>query len=1027
MKPVRLLSTLFISFTLITGCIDLSDSDKEAIAEAKKSFLDGYAEEENEAVGLSDARDKDYLGTTDVVESDTSGSARIGGEVAVSSLEDSTQANSLNQASFSTRMQGRTADTLTAANFTVSFINGSGVKTTITGSYTVLIHYPSGGGDPQFIIEGLGDGVNYIVEVAVTVDGEDVNLQSVAYVPPGATKSEKAVIDPISTVVAEAVQEKVTSGFFATGGDKFSQDYISDLNETMTAVIEDIIESNPEISITNFEVAITSDTGIDNLVSKLLADEEMNASLDTLEDVAVEEKFEAPDVSTVDLSGSANDEANPDLTIAREYVGRLFGELFGGDKENGEGGGGAPKIFVDFFGDKFEEGATKTVQEVFDALAAGLTPQDDPSTSGVDESAVGTPFTTAEQTAALAQFKTDFSDIYGAFDLVDSLSQQETLSDTQATQLMEAREILEDIPQMLMAIFPPNDRTTLANYSTSSTFDVPKAITMIFYVLDVYLDEGEDNSSAGGNEGGDDDFDPFELLLLYGFNPQTDGADYGGVEINWLGVHPGRMWVENEAGNGGSELDVLNAFTCVEDFLVGDNFVVDSVTLTFPTSTGTDTKTLVEESTYYSGEGDHGGDSSCYVWDTWQEQRLLEETGTYNITREDGFEDKNWNAITDYLITNGKIIDDFTSGDYVVTVSYTSDEGSDSISRTFAKKIITGLQQLNPRLTTPVSQPRHPEGNVSETEWQAYWAAQNEFVPTTFPAGAIGTIQWDAPEGLADSVPEGVIAAYNIDIGQNTNCDESGHCNGWENIFNTWEDNIQIFDTQFELPQEAKDKLVALELSDNNLYHINLGISFLDAQTGEYLGNGGWSNAQFRVGEAIDPTDIFTLTGSATNVPDDKFVNDSGTVHPASSYKVALIEESCDQTSCSNTTVLVSALTVDGSDFTYTLSPTFAQAKGTAGSWLNILMFIDEDGDDVFDAPTEANNFQGEPQFWSMNHVNFNTWGGVLRLGRSSCDNTTGMCDYHEEAVTPDTTYDGPDFDTMPEEFNGGEAAATPQ
>ena len=1001
MKPLQLLSYLFISFTLIAGCIDLSDSDKEEL----KSFLDGYAEEENEEVSLSDARDKDYLGNTDVSIEDTSGNARIGGEVAVSSLEDNaTQANSLGLNGLSSRAQGREADVLTSGNFTVSFINGSGQKETISsGSYTVLIHYPSDGGDPQFIIEGLGDGINYIVEVAVTVDGEDLNLKSVAFVPPGATKSEKAVIDPISTVVAEAVQEKVTSGFFATGGEKFSQDYISDLNETMTAVIEEVIENNPEISITNFEVAITSNTGIDNLVSKLLADEEVNASIDKLEDVAVEEKFEAPDISTVDLSAPAGDETDPDLTVAREYVGRLFAELFGGDKENGEGGGGAPKIFVDFFGDKFEEGATKTVQQIFDALALGLTPD------------VGaTPFTAQEQTAALAQFKSDFAGIYSAFDAVDTLSQQDTLSAAQETQLMQARETLKDIPQMLMAIFPPDARSTLANYSTSSTFDVPQAITMIFYVLDVYLNDDGGDNSAGGNDDGDD-FDPFELLVLYDFDSETDGAAYGGVEINWLGVHPGRMWVDN--GNGtGSEIDVLNAFTCVEDFLVGENFVVDSVTLTFPTSTGTSTKTLVDESTYHGGDG-----GECFVWDTWQEQRQLEESGTYGDINSENFD---WNGITAALISANKIISDFTSGDYVVTVNYTSSEGSDSISRTFPKKIITGLQQLNPRLTTPASQPRHPEGNVSEAEWQAYWAAQQGFTPTTFPAGAIGTIQWNAPEGLADAVPEGVIAAYSIDIGRNTDCDQNGHCNGWENIFNTWEDNIQIFDTQFELPQEAKDQLVALELSDNNLYNINLGITFLDAQTGEYLGNGGWSHAQFRVGEAIELTDEFTLTGSIANVPNNDMQDENGTAYPASAYKVALVKESCDHSptgegGCTQTTI--ENATIDGT--TYSLTTTFGDVKFSDGSWVNLFMYIDANGDGEYTQGTEANNFMWEPQFWSMNHVNFNTWGGVLRLGRNNCDHSTGMCEYTEEAVVPDGEYAGPDFDTMPEEINEGTAS----
>ena len=221
---------------------------------------------------------------------------------------------------------------------------------------------------------------------------------------------------------------------------------------------------------------------------------------------------------------------------------------------------------------------------------------------------------------------------------------------------------------------------------------------------------------------------------------------------------------------------------------------------------------------------------------------------------------------------------------------------------------------------------------------------------------------------------------------------------------------------------------MALELSDNNLYNINLGISFLDAETGEYLGNGGWSHAQFRVGEAIDLTDTFTLSGSITNVPNNNMTDENGNVYPASAYKVALVKESCDHSPdgtgmCTQTT-LEGAVIDNG---TYTLTTTFGDVKSTDGSWVNLIMFIDADGDGEYTQGTEANNHMWEPQFWSMNHVNFNTWGGVLRLGRHVCDHSTGMCDYSEEAVVPDGEYQGPDFDTMPEEFNDTGETAVPQ
>ena len=987
MKTNKLLLATAVSGVMLSGCIDLSSDDKEQL----KAFLDGYAEEQDEEISTSDAREKDYLGT-DVSDSDAQGSARIGGEVAVSTLEE----RSGGLTSISSRMQSRAVDTLTAANFKVFYINGKGQKVELSSAnFNVLINYPSTG-EPQYIIEGLGDGINYIVKVTVTVDGEGIDLQSVAFIPKGASKSPKAVIDPVSTVVAEAVQEKVVDGFFATGGDTFSQDYIGDLKETMTAAIKEVITSNPELSIDDFIAAIDTEEGTNNLVSKLLADETVSGEVDKLESVAVEEKFEAPDTIS-------------DAQQARDYMGRLFNQLFGDDPSEGGEGGGAPQFFIDFFGDEYFAGSERTIGQIMSALSTGLTPE-----GGV------TPFGSTEQAAALAAFKGDLSDIYTTLDAIATLEAKATLTEAEKETLFNNRRQIAEIPQMILGIFPPNESATVASFDTASVLSVPQAITLVFYVLDVYMDH-DDNSGGDGGAGGEggDDFDPFQLLTLYGFDFATDGATYSSIGVNWLGVHPGRMWISDGMG-GGQDVNVLNVFTCVEAFPFEDDlgnpvYDVSSVVLTYPTANGTATLNLVDESTYnQEGGGDPFG--SCWVWDTWREQETLMQSGNYG-NEIDGYQ---WDALATALFDGGKIVSDFTSGTYSIAVTYTKDGVTSTDSFPFTKKVITGLQQLNPRLTTPASEPRYPEGNVSQAEWEAFELEMSQFTPTTFPEGAIGTFRWNAPADLATSLPEGVIAAYSMDIGREV-CPEvmteGSYCE-WQHIFSTWENNTQIFKTEFELPKYVKEQLTVID-PGSEPYSVNLGINFIDAETGEYLGQGGWSHARFYVGTPIDPTDTFTLSGSVSNVPNSDFTDGDGVAYPLSAYKVALMEESCNETSCTKEVVLNAAVTQGDNGFVYSLTPSFAEAKGTPGSWLNVFMYIDANGNGQFDEPTEANNFEGEPGFWAYDHVNFNTWGGILRLGYSDCNPDTGECNYFEQAVVPDGVYEGPSFDTMPQGSTG--------
>ena len=347
MKTYQLLVTALLSCSLLSGCSDLlSDSDKEELA----SFLDGYAEEESQEVSTSEALEKNYIEETEVTADDAVGSARIGGEIAADSLGRNLAQIASRSIGSRAQLASRAIDTLSAGDFSISFINGKGQKVELDiSTLEVLINQPSTG-NPQFIIEGVGDGINYIVDITVTVDGTVLNLKTVAFVPEGASKSEKAIVDPISTVIAQAVQEKVTNGFFETGGDSFSQTYISDLTETMVAVIAEVIANNPDLSVSDFEAAISSDEGIDNLVGKLLSDPDVSGGLNKLEDAAVADTFAVPD------------SFDPNSADDKEQARNIVYDLFNQDEKGGEGG--APQFFIDFFGDQYAQGAMKTVNQV---------------------------------------------------------------------------------------------------------------------------------------------------------------------------------------------------------------------------------------------------------------------------------------------------------------------------------------------------------------------------------------------------------------------------------------------------------------------------------------------------------------------------------------------------------------------------------------------------------------------------------------------------------------------------------------
>ncbi len=1033
MKTTNLILTALLSGTLLLGgCLhdEATDEEKAELA----ALLAGYVPETSEETSKQDQLDGEYITTTDVTDdAATGGTASIGGEITPDSVSRKLLAKMAYGRSVSkARLLSRALDAPGNADFTVSYITGSGtVKTLNNNDLNIQVRLFEG--NIQFVISGLGDAINYIIEVAVSVDGVDQQpLKSVAFIPKDATQAPKVEMDSVSTVVAEAVTQKVKNGFFETGGKTFSQDYIKDLSDTMTAVIAEVILENPtDFNVEQFNQAL-DEGGVDALVSKLFSEPTVSESVNDLENTAVAVSKAPPTTLQDNEAGRAE---------GREVIDELFAQF---DGEQGDGDeDSTPSIIINFFGDKFAEGETnhKSIETIINVIFAGV----DFSENRDLATELG-----LSKEGALEGFKTKLATIFTDIENIISVEDQATLTEGDVMALAAARERNAEVPDIILALFPAKDRTIWAALTDESIFTVPQAISLVFYVLDDYLgdlkgfernDDGQIEETDGVN------FNPDFLLGEYGFDPTSAAQQdlYASLDVNWLEVQPGRTWINSLNNGEGGEIDILSLFTCVDSYPEGV-FDVASVSVTYPTASGTETIQLKNESDFYGNGGEEGG-SSCFTVNPWAESDLLSQDSEFR----DEQDNIRWDDVWNRLLSTGKLVTDFESGQYLVTVVYSKDNvAQENLVEDFSKTIITGLQNLTPRFTSPNGLPRFPDPGASPAEWEAFDTAQSAFSMTTFPDTNSVFFTWSEPEGLADILAElstetlSVIAVYNLDVGRDLCGDDpdtaevEDYCR-WEHIFSSWELGGQIQGTSFELPDEIKDKLEVLELTDTP-YQAGLNISFIDEHTGHYLGEGGWTGAPFRIGAELNFDDTFTLTGSVNNVPDNLSAAD------LAMYKVAMILESCQEDEfgqaeqftyedengvtvtetffpwvCTSETLAISGLTADATtgNYGYSLAPTLREAmSNTNNAWLDIRLFIDADADGIVDQG-DANS-QPEAQFWSQDGVHFNAWGGVLRLNKNNCDENFTNCNFSEEIVLPNQSYVGPSFDVNQGDCCGG-------
>ncbi len=1018
---------LLFSSSLLTGCItELDDGEKSEAKTELKSFLDGYNEEENKKVSNAEATDKNYIDKTEVTANAALGSARIGGEIAIASLSNRRRAYAARSQQL--RPNKRAIETLNTDSFKVSFIDGSGQKISVDISQlTIHLHQPSND-NPQFIIEGVTDGINYIIDIIVNFDGNVLDLKTVALVPLGEDKSEKAIVDPISTVIAKAVQEKVQNGYFETGGDTFSQTYIRDLHHTMVAIVNEVIASNPDVTHTSFENAIISPDGIDSLVGKLLSVQEIEDGLNTLENAALSDTF------TVPLTVS-------DIDTAREIISDLLNQ---GDQDSSDN---APLFFINFFADRYLAGDLKNIEQLSTAIFLDL------EFDSSHENA-----TQYNEEDALQSFIIQLFDIYARVDAINLLEKQSKLSASEAHELSFLNQSLSNIPNQLLGIFPHSDKDQWASLSGSNQFTVPQTFGFIFYTLNIYLKDLTTSQLVNGQleESLGVTFNPNNLLLLYGYDPVNaeQQAQYSNIDINWLDLHPGRTWFADADGGQGSEIDILSLSTCIDTYPI-ENYTINNVSLTYPKQDGnTGLINLVRQSelqtqlaTNDATSASDGNDDTCYILDPWLQSEILALSGNPEYgDASQGF--INYDIIWRDLLASGAVISDFASGEYTLNVNYNqlNVTGTQTLTMSFNKRVVTGLDNLYPQFISPNGLPPLPGTNASPEEHDAYSLAINSFEITTFANADSVFFSWLPPHLLSQtSLPEGVMAVYHLDVGREI-CQfneelQYQECQ-WQRIFSSQENNDQIFNTQYEVPDSVKVNLLPLALSDSP-YQANLNIEFVDELSGEFVGSGGWAQAPFRIGEVLNLDSTFTLQGRIFNAPDNSFINpQTAQPYPISHYKVAAIEENCvEDTSaaaqtytytdelgnevtdsyfpwtCNITTLEVSPLTIsaDGNEYTYSLSPTLREMmNGSQDRWIDIRLFIDINNDNTVQQSSPDNSLPGEPMFWAEGFINFNSWGGVLRLTRDVCDFDNQNCVYTETVVSPGSNYEGPNFNINP-------------
>lgn len=955
-----------------------------------------------------------------------SGSSSISGAVALSALGGadaaslkSSGAAGLNIATRSFSPSARVGEEVAADAVIKLFAVAENGELKDTGIACEFDQQPDANGNPTYSCSGVADGKNYVVKyLRLLANNKALEMKVNVEVPEGTAEAPADEVSPQSTLVVDTIVNAILT---ATEGKEIDKDIVKDIIGSVKEAVTSLIESGA-VAVPSMVVDAPKDKHGQFItdIKKLEGDDEVefdtNDNLDSAAGSLLSSDEVSKEVAAVKVEIEVRDIKNVETDTVegkKRLIAKIFSKLLDGE---------VPGFMVDFFAEKFNEGTTLDVASLFNAIEAGL------------EIHTAEPIDLAELGLSVYGATTALKEL---LDRIHYLERQKA-----AGALTEReKEELSEIPGIIPAIFP-GENWEGAVISADTRFDVPQSIVFTIFLTDKFVPDVfqdkfgkalENQVSVVGEGDGDMeiehmnpvDFNPMffdesgdnpGLLQLLGFFDQTHLASLKGYDISHLDVMPEKAWINDDTGAGGTEYDMLRANVCVTDLSamarMGDVSGEGSelhVALEYPASNGErKTVELLDERELYglmSGPGyiespdglisDAGEHSpmpepqmdACFTLDPWAAAQ-----------KEVGFDSE-----MGVQISRGDIISDFVSGEYQVLVKDAA--GAIVAKRKFKKKVITGMANVAPLITSPNGMPQWPaECNFSPNGCSQWDEAKKKWTEaggnTTFPLNADGegakvSISWKKPDV---KLPEGVKVSYSLDVVKNGYCGEEG-CD-WEHIYSTWEDDKRLFGTSFTLPKPL-EKLEAVV----GQYHVNVCAEFIDTDNGEYLGAGGCGFAEFNVGEPLDLAAEFSIAG---NTP----------VGLEGNWKVALVAEemsvftSADEfVPPARRTVVVSDIDADGR---YDLTPMIGDFLGAAmGTYFNIVMFHDVDDDGEFD----SSETESEPSYWPdyRSNIWFETWGQMLRVVAERSDKDEEH-KRSEQVITGGESVEGPDFTYLKDE-----------
>lgn len=884
--------------------------------------------------------------TTDDTQSYT-GSAKVSGTIKLSYLSSSDKSQIDSDSSSSAKtIRPRTSKAVNteteAVKLYVVGADGELLDTGITCGFD-----EDANGDRTYECDGVKDGVNYIVRyVQLNPDTDKaLELTTNAYVPAGGTAQDgDGDVTPQTSVVVKALVDAILS---ATAGTDIDDDVVTTIIESVKTAIETLVTTGA-IQVPSMVVDVDDGTTLDTLVGEDTENEKLdNTSGLILADESVDSELGVIAASTqatlFDLSTIDTAEEKTAL------IKKVFKELLADDGGDDD----IPKIFLDFFIWHYVNNKTATVGGLLNALVSSI-----PYYSTLTQAQLD-----AVVNAAILSFNTEINNLY-------------VLLGKDPTTLTTAeKEALADFPPIVRGLFP----STMADLTADTSIVTPQGIALVIFFESAYLPEANSDYDEDDEQF---EWDEMELFSYLGMSTYiaANTDKFQGYEIFGLYLHPGSIWFQDtneevEALMLGTDLMDLSAFLTQSDPSVTSGV---TVTLTYPkASGGTGSIDLI----YITESNDWG------YWgvDPWQEARMAQQTDNPTISS---------------TTFGDRIISDFTSGDYVLTVS---EGGVVKATKTFQKTVITGMLDTYVKLVSPVGMPIWPGNNASTEEWDAYNQAMAIFNSsvgfTNFVANvdtdtddvkdkAKITASWKAPDV---TLPEGVKLVYDLQLSRETSdpnaqtsSDPDAQTSSWEEIWNTWQNDKRVYTTSFTIP------VLLAKTEANQHYNFYVTANFVNQATGEYLGRGGTAYTQFTVGDPIDPDAFFKIKGALS-------IDDSTIT--SSDLRVALIKETSTTTGFEQSIIKIADLATASN---YSLTMQIGDILNNAGvnTWFNLILV-----EDASDTLVAGSNLTGVNMYWpdfSAGGMWFDTWGGILRINKDTC-NTDGTC-FNEEIIVRGTT-----------------------